>query len=155
MIPITFTNENFWIFFFWKTETYCRKVALRRTVRLWLCFQAPTDPCGRYRTPIVRVTHTFDFSSQLMEAGFKYFTIVYVVTDCSTIPARHFVTVVRLMHSTQCRNTSLSSLLNKYLQNNDGLFFLDFVVTVAISPMFLIFVSVCKWVFLLMRPREY
>ena len=72
-----------------------------------------------------------------MEVSFKNFALVYVVTDCSTIPARHFVTVVRLMHSTQCRNTSLSSLLNKYLQNNDGLFFLDFVVTVAISPMFL------------------
>ena len=41
----------------------------------------------------------------------------------SQFPARHFMTVVRLMHSTQSRNTPLPSLLNKYLQNNDRLSF--------------------------------
>ena len=107
-----------------ETETYCHKVALKRTARHWPRSRAPRDPCDRYRTPIVTVTHTFDFSSQLVAASFKYFTIVYVVTDCSSIPARHSVTVVRLRHSTQSHNTPLPSLLNKYLQNNVGLLFL-------------------------------
>ena len=108
--------------FYWNRNLF-HKVALKRKARHWPRSRAPRDPCGRYRTPIVTVTHTFDFSSQLVAASFKYFTIVYVVTDCSSIPARHSVTVVRLRHSTQSHNTPLSSLLNKYLQNNVGLLF--------------------------------